>query len=103
MNYTRAENKYLDNPLGHRAMYDENPEDTYDDNGEIKSMEGLEQLRLRTRLGDPTAYKIRMAGMRKGEEQAEIDKEYIKKADKALQKDMARLSAEIEQEELKGI
>jgi len=88
---------YLDNPLGHRAMYQNNPEDTFDDNGEIKSIEALDELRQRTRLGDPVAMRIRMAGMRKGEEQAEIDKEYIEKADKALQKDMARLSAELDQ------
>jgi len=84
----------------HKDKFKNNPEDTYNERGEIVSEEGLEKLRTRTKLGDPVAMRMRMAGIRKGEEQAEIDKEYIEKADKALQNEMARLSAEIEQEEM---
>lgn len=112
MKYTRAENKYLENPLGHRAMYEDNPEDTFTPEGEIKSWEGLEQLRHRTRLGDPESIKMRLGAMRRAETLEKKRKADAKKHQEKVEKQavelceaMEKTVKELEQQEavMKGI
>jgi len=91
----------------HKDKFKNNPEDTYNERGEIVSEEGLEKLRTRTKLGDPVAMRIRMGRIeeveefnvrekRKREEKAE--KDFIEKQEAELVEEMNELERLIPKE-----